>query len=312
LELLRERDDPMREIGRLLTPMVTPFKTNGDVDFERAGALAQWLHKTRRADSVIVGGTTGEFPSLSFAERVELFETVWAAVGRKLPVIAGTGGASTRETIRLTREAQRIGVDMVMVVAPFYQKPDQEGIYNHYREVARSTKLPVMLYNIPLFTGANIEPGTLARLAKVPNIVAIKEESGLNPLQTSRFLLCIPPKFRVYVGDDTMVLSILAQGGHGVVSGGSQICGADMRKLVSALVRSDLGEARKLHEKTFPLFEAFYQNGRINPIPILRAGIGLAGFEVGNPRGPLSPATAEEVRALRNVMKERGYLAQKQ
>ena len=298
----------MREIGRLLTPMVTPFKPNGDVDFERAAGLAQWVYRKRRADSIIVSGTTGEFFSLTFQERVALMEAVWGAVGRKLPVIAGTGCASTRETIRLTREAERIGVDMAMVVAPFYSKPEQEGLYEHYRAVARSTSLPIMLYNIPLFTGSNIAPETFVRLAKIRNIVAVKEESGLNPLQTSRYLLSAPGDFRVYVGDDTMVLSVMAQGGHGVVSGGAQICGSDMRRLVDALVRGDLVEARKRHRIMFPLFEAFYQNDRINPIPLVRAGITLAGFDVGPPRSPLMPATPEEIRVLRRTMKERGYL----
>lgn len=297
-----------REIGRLLTPMVTPFLENGDVDFDNAGKFALWLHRTRRADSIIVSGTTGEFPSLSFDERVALIEAVWAAAGPKLPIIAGTGCASTRETIRLTREAARIGVDAVMVVVPFYSKPDQAGVLEDFRAVARSTPLPVILYNIPLFTGTNIEPDTLSRLTKIRNIVAVKEESGLNPLQTSRYLLRVPEGFRVYVGDDTMVVSILSQGGHGVVSGGSQICGVDMRKLINALIRSNLAEAQKLHRKTFPLFEAFYPNGRINPAPLLRAGIALAGFDVGPPRAPLSPATAAEIRALRRVMQERGYL----
>jgi len=301
----------MREIGRLLTPMVTPFKANGDVDFDRAAELARWLHRTKRADSIIAGGTTGEFSSMTFEERVTLFETVWAAVGKKLPVIAGTGAPSTREAIRLTREAERIGVDMAMVVTPFYSKPEQEGILEYYRAVARSTSLPVLLYNIPLFTGTNIAPATLARLARIKNIVAVKEESGLNPVQTTQFLLCTPRDFRVYVGDDTMVVPILSQGAHGVVSGGSQICGRDMRKLINAIVRGDLAEAQKRHRTMFPLFEAFGQNGRVNPIPLVKAGITLAGFDVGHPRSPLVSATPAEIRVLRKAMKERGYLAVK-
>jgi 4-hydroxy-tetrahydrodipicolinate synthase len=301
----------MREIGSVLVPMVTPFKRNGEVDFDQMGEYARWLHKTRRADSLIVSGTTGEFHSLTFGERVKLYEVVWAAIGKKLPVIAGTGCASTAETVRLTREAERVGVDMAMLVSPYYSKPDQQGIYEHFRTVARSTSLPILLYNIPLFTGVNIEPSTLAKLATEPNVVAIKEESGLNPLQTTRYLMCVPPGFRVYVGDDTMVLPILAQGGAGVVSGGAQICGVDMRKLIRAIARSDLGTARKLHRKTFPLFEVFYQNERVNPIPLLKAGIKLAGFDVGEPRSPLRAATPAEIRVLRKVMKEQGYLARK-
>jgi len=301
----------MRDVGRILLPMVTPFKSNGDVDYEKAHTYAKWLIRHRRGDSIIVSGTTGEFPSLTFAERVQLLETVWDAVGRTTPVIAGTGCASTRETIELTRHAARIGVDMAMVVGPYYAKPSQEGILEHYRAVAKSTSLPILLYNIPLFTGVNIEPESLQKLTKIANIVGIKEESGLNPIQTTRYLLSVPKGFKVYVGDDTMVLPILSQGGAGAVSGGAQVCGRDMRTLIDALLAGDITKAQKYHRKTFPFFEALYQNGRINPIPILKAAIGLSGFDIGAPRSPLSPARPDEIRVLRRVMRECGYLPRK-
>ncbi len=299
----------MREIGRILIPMVTPFKPNGDVDIDKASAYAKWLVRTRRGDSLIVTGTTGEFHSLTFEERVEMFETVWDAVGKKTPVIAATGCVSTRETVRLTREAERLGVDMVMVVSPYYCRPHRDGLYEHYRTVARATSLPVLLYNIPLFSGVNIDPETAKRLAKISNVVAIKEESALNPLQTTRYLMSLPPTFRVYVGDDTMILPVLAQGGAGAVTGGAQVCGRDIGKLIDAILRGDIVTAQRLHRKTFPFFEALCQNGRVNPIPILREAIKLAGFDVGKPRGPLHPATPAEIRVLRKVMRERGYLA---
>lgn len=297
-----------RSIGKLLIPMVTPFRSDGEVDLIKAGELAKWILRTKSPDSIIAGGTTGEFFSMNFEERAGLIQSVVSAVGKKIPVIAGTGCASTRETERLTREAERIGVDMAMVVGPYYGQPDQKGIYDHFRKVAGSTSLPVMLYNIPLFTGVNIEPETLKRLSRIDNVVAIKEESGLNPLQSTRYLLSVPNGFSVYVGDDTMVLAILAQGGCGCVSGGAQICGGDMKKLIDSIHSSDLERAQKINEKIFPLFEAFYQNGRVNPIPLVKAGIELAGFDVGPPRSPLSPATPSEVRNLRKVMKERNYL----
>jgi 4-hydroxy-tetrahydrodipicolinate synthase len=299
----------MREIGRILIPMVTPFKPNGDVDFEKAYRYAKWLVKTGRGDSIIVTGTTGEFHSLTFEERVQMFEVVWDAVGKRTPIIAATGCVSTRETVRLTREAERIGVDMVMVVSPYYCRPHQDGLYEHYRTVARATSLPLLLYNIPLFSGVNIEPGTLKRLVRISNIVAIKEESALNPLQTTRYLMSVPPKFRVFVGDDTMIFPVLAQGGAGAVTGGAQVCGRDLGKLINAILSGDIATARALHRKTFPFFEALGQNGRLNPIPILREAIKLAGFDVGKPRSPLHPATPAEIRVLRKVMRERGYLA---
>ena len=299
----------MRDIGRVLIPMMTPFKDNGDVDFERARAYAKWLVKTRRGDSLIVTGTTGEFHSLTFEERVRMFEGVMDAVGKTTPVIAATGCVSTRETVKLTREAERIGVDMAMVVGPYYCKPDPLGVYNHYRTVARRTSLPILLYNIPLFTGVNIEPEMLKRLARISNIVAVKEESGLNPLQTTRYLMSVPRGFRVYVGDDTMILPLLSQGGAGAVTGGAQVCGRDIGKLIDAVLCGDIARAQKLHRKTFPFFEALYQNGRINPIPILKDAVRLAGFDLGKPRGPLRAATPAEIRVLRKVMKDRGYLA---
>ncbi len=299
----------MREIGHLLIPMVTPFTAKGDVDYDKAAELARWIVKRQRPTSLIVSGTTGEFTSLTCDERVTLLEVVVDTVGKDVPVIAGTGCASTRETVRLTREAERLGADMAMVVAPFYMKTEQAGLLTHYRAVAKSTTLPILLYNIPLFTGVNIEPDTLVKLAEIPNIIGIKEESGLNPLQSTRYLMRTPRKFRLYVGDDTMVLPILAQGGDGAVSGGAQVCGKDMNALIEALKRGDVSTAQKLHRKTFPFFEALYQNGRINPIPILRAAIGLAGIDVGKPRAPMHPATAAEIAVVRQVMEERGYLA---
>jgi 4-hydroxy-tetrahydrodipicolinate synthase len=198
-----------------------------------------------------------------------------------------------------------------MVVGPYYCKPDRGGLYNHYRTIARSTSLPVLLYNIPLFTGVNIDPEMLKRLARMRNVVAIKEESGLNPLQTTRYQMSVPPEFRVYVGDDTMILPILSQGGAGAVTGGAQVCGRDIGKLIDAVLRGDISTAQKLHRKTFPFFETLYQNGRINPIPILKEAIRLAGFDVGKPRSPLRAATPAEIRVVRKVMKDRGYLAKR-
>jgi 4-hydroxy-tetrahydrodipicolinate synthase len=298
----------MREIGHLLTPLVTPFRANGDIDYNKCAELARWVVKKQRPTSVIVSGTTGEFTSLTVDERVKLFEVVADAVRKDVPVIAGTGCASTRETVRLTRQAEKIGVDMAMVVAPFYMKTEQAGLLAHYKAVAKATALPILLYNIPLFTGVNIEPDTLVKLTAIDNIFGVKEESGLNPLQSTRFLMRTPKGFRLYVGDDTMVLPILVQGGDGAVSGGAQVCGKDMSTLIEAIRRGDVATAQKLHRKTFPFFEALYQNGRINPIPILRAAIGMAGMDVGKARSPLYPATATEVKVMRQVMEERGYL----
>jgi len=290
--------------GKVLLPLVTPFKNDGSVDYKRMSQLVDWLLKNNKADSVIVSGTTGEFFSLSLEERVKLFSTVREAVNHRVPMIAGTGCASTRETVKLTREAEKAGADAVMVVTPYYSRPTQEGIYQHFKAVARATSLPVMIYNIPLFTGSNIEPETLARLARIRNIVAVKEESGINPTQATRFILRVPKSFKVYVGDDTMVLAVLAQGGVGVVSGGAHIIGRMMKQMIECFFAGRNREATEIHLKMFPFFEALYVNGRINPIPMLRAALELVGFNVGNPRPPLTAATKLEKKVMEKALRK--------
>jgi 4-hydroxy-tetrahydrodipicolinate synthase len=290
--------------GKILLPLITPFAKNGSVDYKRMSHLVDWLLKNNKADSIIVSGTTGEFFSLSFEERMKLFFVVREAVNRRVPMIAGTGCASTWETVKLTREAEKAGADAVMVVTPFYSRPTQEGIYQHFKAVAGVTSLPVMIYNIPLFTGSNIEPETLARLARIQNIVAVKEESGINPTQATRFILGTPKNFNVYVDDDTMVLAVLAQGGVGVVSGGAHIIGRMMRRMIDCFVAGRNREASEIHLRMFPFFEALYVSSRINPIPMLRAALELVEFNVGNPRLPLTPAARFEKKAMENVLKE--------
>ena len=290
------------ETGRILLPLITPFKDDGEVDYKRMHELIEWLLEDKKADSIIVSGTTGEFFSLSYAERVKLFEVVKEAIGKRVPLIVGVGCASTWETIKLTKDAEKIGADLAMVVVPYYSKPTQEGIYNHFKNVATNTSLPVMVYNIPLFTGSNIEPATLSKLTEIENIIAIKEESGINPTQATEFILRTPKDFKVYVGDDTMVLAILAQGGVGVVSGGSHVIGNQMRQMIDAFFEGKNEEAKAIHLKIAPFFSALFMNGRINPIPMLKASLEIAGFKVGNPRPPLTPATKDEITQMENVL----------
>ncbi len=171
--------------GRILIPLLTPFCEDGSVDYERTAALAEFIIDQKKGDSLVLSGSTGEFYAMSFDERVRLFETVKDKVGDRIPIIAGVGAASTIETIQLAKIAEKIGFETVMIVAPYYTKPNQEELYRHFMQVATSVSLNILLYNIPIYTGVNIEPTTVSRLAKQPNIVGIKEEAELNPLKIS-------------------------------------------------------------------------------------------------------------------------------
>ena len=290
------------QLGRVLIPMITPFKENGDIDHATLAELALMLIDRDLCDSLIVGGTTGEFFSMHPEERVAILRTVKEAVGNRVPLIAGTGAIYTKDAIELTRAAEELGYDVAMLVAPYYFKPTQEGIYRHFAAVAASTQLPILLYNIPLFTGCNIDPDTFARLVTIPNIRGIKEEAGINATQSSEFSRVMPPDHVLYCGDDTMVLQVLAQGGVGVVSGGAHVIGRQMKEMIAAYLRGDVQRAQVLHLQMFELFRAFGQNGRINPIPLLRECVTMTWRNVGPPRLPLLPATSEEKVELERVL----------
>lgn len=295
------------KFGRILVPLITPFKEDGSIDHERLAELALMVIDRGHCDSLIVGGTTGEFISLTYEERISLWHTVKETVGNRVPLIAGTGAAYTGHAIQLTKEAEKIGFDLAMVVAPYYLKPTQEGIYHHFKAIASATSLPIMLYNIPLFTGSNIDPETVIRLAnECDNILAIKEEAGVNPLQATEFAQGTPDRFVVYCGDDMMVLQVLAQGGVGVVSGGSHIIGNLMKQMIDLFLNGDARGASKLNLDLYSFFSALNQNGRVNPIPILRAAISMAWKDVGDPRLPLLPCTEAERAVVEQVLRQLG------
>ena len=294
--------------GRLLLPLITPFMHDDTIDHDRVGELANYVLDREYGDALIVAGTTGEFYALTLEERVALFRSVKAAVGKRAPLIAGTGAPCTKHAIALTKAAAGLGYDAVMVVAPFYSRPTQEGLRLHFEQVAQAADLPLMLYNIPLFAGANIAPETVAALARIPNVVAIKEEAGINPLQTSDFVLGTPDDFEVYCGDDTMALQVLTQGGIGVVSGGSHVVGDMMRGAIDAFLAGDVAQATQLHLKMYPFFKALLGEGRVNPIPLVREAVSLTWQPVGPPRLPQTPASDTEREALVRVLAELGKL----
>jgi len=302
----------VKTFGRVLIPMCTPFKDDYSIDYTLVKKVARYLVDREYCDSLIVAGTNGEFYTLSFQERVRLFEEVKNEVGGEIPLIAGTGTAFTEETIRLTQEAERLGYDAAMVIVPYFSRPTQEGIFYHFSEVCKNTSLPVMIYNIPLFTGANISPGTLNKLASQhKNIVAIKDEAGINPLQASEFIRVTGDTVSVYSGDDLMVLSVLSQGGVGVVSGGSHVIGDIMRKMIDEFLGGKISEAVKMFKSLYTLFNAFFgENHRLeNPLPAVKAAFELeSGLPVSRVRPPLTKLTNEETNTIKKALKKIGKL----
>jgi len=293
----------MVEFGRVLTAMVTPFNEEGNVDYEAAGKLARRLVENG-SDGMVVAGTTGESPTLSVEEKLKLFATVVEAVGGKAVVIAGTGTNNTQQSVELTKEAEKTGVDGIMAVAPYYNKPPQEGLYRHYRAIAEATSLPVMVYNVPGRTAVNICPSTMARLAEIDNIIALKEASG-NLNQAAEMVRVLPKNFLVYSGDDSMTLPILSVGGVGVVSVASHLVGRQIASMINDYLQGEVEKAARAHNELLPLFKALFLT--TNPI-MVKAALNLLGVNVGPTRLPLVEATAAELDALKEALRGLGLL----
>ena len=294
--------------GKILIPMVTPFAEDQSVDYAKAKKLAQYLVDNKKGDTLILSGTTGEFHTQSFDERVKLFEAVKGAVGGKIPLIAGIGCTSTIETIGLGKKAISLGFETVMIVSPYYTKPSQQELYAHFMKVAEALpSLNIMLYNIPIFTGVNLDPEMVGKLAQIENIVAIKEEAELNPKQITGFLNATPEDFIIYNGDDTMILEAYAQGGPerigGVISGASHVIGPMVREMIETFLAGKVSEAAYMQRKIYPLLKIMGQNGRTNPVCLWKEAMKLHGIDAGIPRLPLSKGTAEEVENVKKVMK---------
>jgi 4-hydroxy-tetrahydrodipicolinate synthase len=284
----------MTEIGRLLTAMATPFDREGQVDFIQAARLARALLDSG-SDGLVVAGTTGEAPTLTVKEKWRLFADVKKAVGGRGAVIAGTGTYNTAESIELSREAERIGVDALLLTVPYYNKPSQEGIFRHFEAIARSTALPCILYNVPGRTASDMSADTTLRLSRIPNIVGIKEASG-NLEQIAAIIRGARSDFRVWSGNDEDTLPVLAIGGYGVVSVASHLVGNQIQQMITAFVSRDTEQAAEIHRRLLPLVKSLFLLG--NPVP-LKYALNQSGFEVGRPRLPLvepDEATAARIR----------------
>lgn len=293
--------------GKILIPLVTPFREDDSVDYDKAVALAEYIIENKKGDTLVLSGTTGEFHTMSFDERVKLFEVMKEKVGSRIPLIAGVGSASTIETVRLAKKAEQLGYETAMVVAPYYAKPNQEELYRHFMRVAESVSINIILYNIPIFVGANVDPETVGRLSKQPNIVAIKEEAELNPKQITGFLNATPEEFVIYNGDDTMILEAFAQGGParigGVISGASHVIGDRIRTMIDDFLAGKIQEAAYQQRKIYPLLKIMGQNNRTNPVALWKEAMRMYGIDAGYPRAPLSRGTKEEIENVRKVMR---------
>jgi 4-hydroxy-tetrahydrodipicolinate synthase len=297
-------------LGRIIIPMVTPFKReNGDIDYPATGNLIEHLITNNYCDSLLIEGTTGEFSTFRFDERVEFLGFAKQAVAGRRPMVAGTGAASTKEAVLLTQEAEKLGYDVAMIVAPYFCRPTQEGLYDHYKTIAQNTIIPIMLYNIPLFTGVNISPETVGRLAaECKNIVGIKDEAGINPTQMTEYARMTSDHFTIYNGDDIMVLCGLAQGAAGVISGGSHVIGDKMRNMIELFLTGKVKEAEQIHKALDPFFKSLGPIGGVNPIPGLKTAIEFAGVSVGPPRLPLVESTKEEKERVREQLIRLGLI----
>ena len=288
----------MKEIGRLLTAMVTPFNEKGELDYEQAKKLALALLDSG-SDGVVVVGTTGESPTLVRREELRLFSEVKSAVGERGAVIAGTGSNSTAEALEATREAERIGVDACLLVVPYYNKPPQEGLYQHFKTIAQGTNLPCILYNVPSRTATNLSAETVIELSQIDNIIGVKEASG-NMDQISHIISNTREDFLVWSGNDGDTLPILALGGYGVISVASNLVGNQIKEMIDSFVTGKTGKAAEIHRHLLPLVNALFIVS--NPIPVKYA-VNYVGFNVGEPRLPLIGPDEKTAAFIRDTLK---------
>ena len=294
----------MLDLGRVLTAMVTPFKADLSVDYKKAEELAKYLVENG-SDGLVIHGTTGESPTLTHEEEYELYRVVKKAVSGKAKVVAGTGSNSTATTIKSTKEAEKIGVDAAMIVVPYYNKPSQEGLYQHYKAAAQSTKLPIIIYNIPGRTGINMLPATVARLAKdFKNIIGLKDAAG-NPEQTKATRELVPNDFTIWSGDDGLTLPMLKVGAVGIISVASHLVGREIAQMVSAFHSGEVKKAEEIHNRLMPIFKVLFITA--NPTPV-KAALEMVGKPAGKLRLPLIEANDSEKEQIREVLKGLGVL----
>lgn len=283
--------------GQLLTAMVTPFDQDGNVDFQATKSLVNYL-LANGTDGIVVAGTTGESPTLSSEEKKALFECVVEAVDGRAPVIAGTGSNNTAASIQLTKIAQDAGVNGIMLVTPYYNKPNQEGMYLHFKTIAETTHLPVILYNIPGRSVVNMSVETIIRLAEIDNIVSLKEANG-DLEAMANIIQNTPDDFFVYSGDDSLTLPLLSIGGHGVISVAAHIIGNEMKNIITAFQNGNVQYAAQMHRDLLPIMRSMFIAP--NPAPV-KTALEMVGQHVGSVRLPLAPLTEIEAQVVYSAL----------
>jgi 4-hydroxy-tetrahydrodipicolinate synthase len=287
----------MKELGRLLTAMVTPFDEAGGVDYEQAKKLAVALLESG-SDGIVLVATTGESPTLLREEEVRLLTEVKSAIGDRGSLVAYTGSNSTAEALEATRNAEQIGVDACLLVVPYYNKPTQEGLYQHFKVVAQSTSLPCILYNVPSRTVVNLTADTAIRLSQIDNIIGVKEASG-NLDQIAQIISGAREGFRVWSGNDNDTFLILTLGGYGTVSVASHIVGKQIKAMIDSYLAGKIDAAAKIHRHLLPLVDALFVVA--NPVPVKYA-LNHIGFRVGKPRMPLLEPDEKTAAQIRDVL----------
>lgn len=288
--------------GKIITAMVTPFDENLKVDFAALENLIEHLLKNG-TDTLLVTGTTGESPTLSDEEKVELYKAAIKMANGRAKIMAGTGSNSTAHSIELSKKAQEVGVDGILLVSPYYNKPTQQGLYDHFKVIAEAVDIPVMLYDVPGRTSVSIDSETLSRLSEVKNIFAVKDAAG-NLDKTSKTRV-LAPDLQVYSGDDSLTLPMLALGGKGVVSVASHIVGSQIKEMIQSFEDGDTRRAMQIHLKLFNIFKALFVV--TNPIPVKEA-LNMIGVKVGGFRPPLGPIDEKSEKILKDALEELGLI----
>ena len=289
----------MKELGRLITAMVTPFNKKGEVDYAQAKKLALALLESG-SEGVVLAGTTGESPTLIHEEELKLFTEIKKAIGNKGSVIAGTGSNSTAEALEFTKGAEKIGVDACLLVVPYYNKPTQEGLYQHFKTIAESTNLPCILYNVPSRTITNLAAETTIKLSRIPNIIGVKEASG-NMEQITKIISDARKGFIIWSGNDSDTLPMMALGAYGVISVASHLAGKQMSEMIYNFIKGNTKKAAEIHQHLMPLFNALFVVS--NPVPVKYA-LNQVGFNVGKPRLPLCEPDEKTAAIINETLKK--------
>ena len=293
----------MRTFGHVLTAMITPFHEDGAVDYKAAAEIAKYLI-AHGSDGLVVAGSTGEAATMTLDEKLRLFEVVLEAVGDRATIIGGTGSNDTKASIAATQAAEKVGIHGAMAVVPYYNKPPQEGMYQHFKAIAENTALPLVLYYVPGRTGSNLMPATVARLAKISNIAALKEASG-NLEQIAEVVRQTPDDFLVYSGDDSLTLPVLSVGGCGIISVAAHLVGERMQEMIAAFYAGHKEEAMRIHGELLPIFRLMFIT--TNPIPV-KTAVNLLGLPGGQFRLPMVEPSEAELLHIRQGLTAVGLL----